>query len=220
MEMYYVPEKPPLAGPIRTGEDARRHMAAFDEYKQRLPLDRKGVEFYLTLTRETVRSLQNLTVLRELGPVGGSESDEDEEELEDEEKNEQDETPLEPAALTRSLSTPGRRLERMRAALSEESLRKELRIQFGPKSIQDSLVILNKIQMSDRPFAFMGNGSDYNEEWRTQLKWIGAKKSASNPDSVRPADRSLMKLFLAGVKPATFREQLTEEYYSTLSSFV
>ncbi len=61
----------------------------------------------------------------------------------------------------------------MRAALSEESLRKELRIVYGPKSIQDSLAILKKIQMSDRPFSHLGNGSEYNEEWKVQLKWIG-----------------------------------------------
>ena len=147
-------------------------MAAYDDYKTRLPLERKPTEFYLTLHKDTVRDLQNRIVLRELGPVTGAdeESDESSEESDeegDEVKDDQENDPLVPAPITPVL---GLRLERMRAALGEEGLRKELRIQFGPRSIADSLAILKKIQMPDRPFAYQGNGSIYNEEWEIQLE--------------------------------------------------
>ena len=143
--MYYALEKPPIAGLVRTGEDARRHLAAYDDYRMRLPIERKPIEFYLTLHKDNVRDLQNRIVLRELGPVTGDDDDEeaDESDEEDDEiKDDQQDDPFERAPV---VPAPGLRLERMRVALGELSLRKELRIQFGPRSIADSLVILKEI---------------------------------------------------------------------------
>ncbi len=44
----------------------------------RLPIERKPVEFYLTLHKNNVRDLQNRIVLKELGPVMGTDEESDE----------------------------------------------------------------------------------------------------------------------------------------------
>ena len=132
--MYYAPEKPPTAGLMKTGEDARRHLAAYDEYRMRLPLERKPIEFYLTLHKDNVRDLQNRIVLRELGPVKGDEDEEDDE-AEESDEEEDDVKDDQPASFVPTLVSPAPdlRLERMRAALGELSLRREMRTQFGPR---------------------------------------------------------------------------------------
>ena len=50
----------PQARLIRTDEDAWLDMAIFDEYKERIPLDLKGVELYLILDNVRTREVDSV----------------------------------------------------------------------------------------------------------------------------------------------------------------
>jgi len=228
MNTFVVTEKPPMAGPITSGEYARKHIEAFDRYQLRVPPGTHGLGFYLTLDPGDLIMLQKLTVRRDLGE--GAESDDEtfggDEETREELADEDDVEFGDPRDVKGSgegidtkvkVSEGKDRLARMKEALSEASLKREIRIQFGPRSVLESLEFLRKIRMPASAYISLTGGSDYVYEWKQGIKWIGGLDTSLNENRNCPADKALREVFLNNVQPFLLREELKQKYCRNLN---
>ena len=160
LSTYLVSEKAPWADPITDGLQARRHIEEYERYAQRIPHGSVGLSFHLTLDPSDLVRLSQSAVQR----LYGEDADLDDEVFggrmtlkmrrsqdEDDEiftgASEDVSTLCEKGGRPSISAAEKLRLERLRIVQSEAVLKKELQVQFGPKSVLDSLAIFGEIKM-------------------------------------------------------------------------